>query len=55
MPSAIRRKRARDEEGGCEMKRLTKLDKAKFEALEAFGGASLGSLSKRQKRDQNDV
>ena len=47
VPSSFRRKRARDEEEGRVMKRISKLDKAKAEALETFGGASLGSLSKK--------
>ena len=55
MPSSFRRKRARDEEGECEMKRFSKLDKAKAEALEAFGGAPLESLSKKQRRDKSDL
>ena len=55
VPSTFMRKRARDEVEGFEMKRLSKLDKAKAEALEAFGGASFESLSKRQRVDQDNV
>ena len=55
VPSTFRRKRARDEEEGFEMKRLSSMDKAKAEALEAFGGASFESLSKRQRINQDNV
>ena len=53
---AFKRKRLREEEEeGVEMKRLSKLDKAKAEALEAFGGASFESLSKKRKIDKVNV
>lgn len=51
----FKRKRPREEEEGFEMKRLSKLDKAKAEALEAFGGASFESLSKKRKVDKDNV
>jgi hypothetical protein len=52
----FKRKRAREgeEEGGVEMKRLSKLDKAKAEALVAFGGASFESLSKKRRMDKDN-
>lgn len=50
----FKRKRPREgEEKGVEMKRLSKLDKAKAEALQAFGGASFESLSKKRKIDKD--
>ena len=50
----FKRKRLREgEEKGVEMKRLSKLDKAKAEALEAFGGATFESLSKKRKIDKD--
>lgn len=52
VPSSFRRKRVRDGEEGSEMKRLSRLDKAKAETLEAFGGSTLESLSKRQKKQK---
>ena len=52
---AAKRKRVRYEKDEHEMKRLTKLKTAKAEALEAFGGAPLEHLSKRQKKDQDNV
>ena len=55
VPSAFKRKRPREEEEGVEMKKLSKLDKAKAEALEAFGGASFESLSKKRKIDRDNV
>ena len=55
VPFGYRRKRGRDEEEGCEMKRLSRLDKAKMEALEAFGGAPLESVAKKRKRDPQHV
>lgn len=49
------RKRPREEQEGVQMKRLSKLDKAKAEAMEAFGGASFQSLSKKRKIDKDSV
>ena len=55
VPFGFRKKRGRDEDEGREMKKLSRLDKAKAEALEAFGGAPLESVAKKQKRDHYQV